>query len=351
MLPYKEYEKAVFDWLITKNQNDPTFTFSLRKNGMKGSECDYFIGTEASNYFGTTFWKIPVSFPGSSTDFIDLFFKYSTNSKPTYYFQIYQTRNPVGEQNIMVLGLAKTLKVRLKATFATIQESKDDGKFEIYSVQPREFEYENLNNLFQDLEKDFEIFIPIVDEELMKIKSENQSFIGHRITTDEFNSFIEKMGKRIEKYGNSVTIIPTSISSNVITPKINMANNQPLNQILYGPPGTGKTYHTINHAIAIIEGKAIDDVKRENRNDILKRFEIYKQKGLIEFITFHQSFSYEDFVEGIKPQTVGEEDNRNVVYEIQDGVFKTIANNAINVSKFVHSTERNNLCELRVKFF
>jgi hypothetical protein len=343
MLTYKEYEKAVFDWLITKNQNDPTFTFSLRKNGMKGSECDYFIGTEKSNYFGPTLWKIPISFPGNTTDFINIFFEFSSNSKPTYYFQIYQTRNPVGEQNIVALRLAKTLKIRLKATFATIKESKDDGKFEIYSVQPREFDYETLNDLFQDLEKDLEIFIPIVDEELAKIKSENQSFTGHRITNDEFNSFREKMGKRIEKYGNQVINIPTIDNSKIITSDINMANNQPLNQILYGPPGTGKTYHTINHAIAIIEGKDIEAVKRENRNDILNRFEVYKQNGLIAFVTFHQSFSYEDFVEGIKPQTVGEEDNRSVVYEIQDGIFKTIANNAINVSKFVHSTERNNL--------
>lgn len=343
MLIYKEYEKAVFDWLITKNQNDPTFTFSLRKKGMDGSECNYFIGTEKSKYFGPTFWKIPISFPGNATDFINIFFKYSPSSKPTYYFQIYQTRNPVDEQNITALRLAKTLKVRLKATFAKIKESKDDKKFEIYSVQSRKFEYENLDDLFQDLEKDLDIFIPIVDEELAKIKSENQSFIGHRITTDEFNSFKEKMAKRIEKYGNPVTNVPTIENSKIITSNINMANTQPLNQILYGPPGTGKTYHTINHAIAIIEGKAIEDVKRENRKDILIRFELYKQKGLIEFVTFHQSFSYEDFVEGIKPQTVGEEDNRNVVYEIQDGVFKIIANNAINVSKFVHSTERNNL--------
>ena len=52
---------------------DENFTFSSRQKGDKGAELDYFIGTEKSNYFGTTFWTIPVSFPGSSGDLIDVF--------------------------------------------------------------------------------------------------------------------------------------------------------------------------------------------------------------------------------------------------------------------------------------
>ena len=57
MITYQDYEKTVYDWLMSKNKIDSTFTFSLRQNASKGAELDYFIGTEKSNYFSTTFWK------------------------------------------------------------------------------------------------------------------------------------------------------------------------------------------------------------------------------------------------------------------------------------------------------
>jgi len=75
----------------------------------------------------------------------------------------------------------------------------------------------------------------------------------------------------------------------------------PLNQILYGPPGTGKTYNTINKALSIIENKSIESLKAEERSDLKVRFKKYVDSGQIAFTTFHQSMSYEDFVEGIKP--------------------------------------------------
>jgi len=100
----------------------------------------------------------------------------------------------------------------------------------------------------------------------------------------------------------------------------------PLNQILLGPPGTGKTYNTVNHALAIIEGKPVEDIEREDRASVKERFERLRQSGQIAMVTFHQSFAYEDFIEGIKP--VLEDDSDSVKYEIVDGVFKQIANRA-----------------------
>lgn len=50
MITYKDYEKKVYYWLMTKHSEDENFTFSLRQNGTKGAELDYFIGTENSNY-------------------------------------------------------------------------------------------------------------------------------------------------------------------------------------------------------------------------------------------------------------------------------------------------------------
>lgn len=93
--------------------------------------------------------------------------------------------------------------------------------------------------------------------------------------------------------------------------------NKSLNQIFYGPPGTGKTYNSINKALEIIDSK-ID--LNQKRSIIKSEYEKFKKNGQILFTTFHQSLSYEDFIEGIKPQepNVGE----SLKYEIQAGIFK-----------------------------
>lgn len=96
------------------------------------------------------------------------------------------------------------------------------------------------------------------------------------------------------------------------------------NTILYGPPGTGKTYQTVNYAVAIIEEKSLKEVQAENHEEVLKRYRQYRQDGRIEFTTFHQSFGYEDFMEGIRPVFAEdrEENSGDISYEIADGVFK-----------------------------
>ena len=127
---------------------------------------------------------------------------------------------------------------------------------------------------------------------------------------------------------------------------------QPLNQILYGSPGTGKTYNTINKALEIIfqdklikndyengkvkETKLVELSKNELTEEekqktedkprkLLKAcFEKYKNKEQIEFVTFHQSYGYEEFVEGIKAETNGE----NITYEVKPGIFKRLCKKA-----------------------
>lgn len=98
----------------------------------------------------------------------------------------------------------------------------------------------------------------------------------------------------------------------------------PLNQILYGPPGTGKTWQTANHAIAIIEDREVDEVKDDGREGTKEKFEKFKERGLVEMVTFHQSFTYEDFVEGIKPKL----NKTELAFRIEDGIFKSICKRA-----------------------
>lgn len=101
--------------------------------------------------------------------------------------------------------------------------------------------------------------------------------------------------------------------------------DQPLNQILYGPPGTGKTHNAINHALSIIKG---NDLSGLSRKQIKMEFDAFVDSGQIQFVTFHQSYSYEEFVEGIKPIVNKKGD---IEYHIVDGIFKNLCEKAIGV--------------------
>ncbi len=100
------------------------------------------------------------------------------------------------------------------------------------------------------------------------------------------------------------------------------------NIILYGPPGTGKTYNTVAYAVAIIEGKTLDEVKAEDYATVKKRYEDYKSSGQIAFTTFHQSYGYEEFIEGIKPN-VNEDNEEGLDYSVEPGVFKAFCDKAL----------------------
>ncbi len=102
----------------------------------------------------------------------------------------------------------------------------------------------------------------------------------------------------------------------------------PLNQILYGPPGTGKTYNTINKALEILGV----ETQGKSRAELKAQFDKFRQNGQIEFVTFHQSFSYEEFVEGIKPVV---KDLGDMTYKPEPGIFKKICDKALtNIIKF-----------------
>lgn len=105
--------------------------------------------------------------------------------------------------------------------------------------------------------------------------------------------------------------------------KKNIAEREiPLNLILYGPPGTGKTYSTKKRAVEICDEKEFTD-----NAEIKKRYNDLVNEGQIEFITFHQSYGYEDFIEGIKPVLNNNSDNGSISFTIEDGVFKKFCNN------------------------
>ncbi|EAL8894786.1 AAA family ATPase [Campylobacter jejuni] len=121
--------------------------------------------------------------------------------------------------------------------------------------------------------------------------------------------------------------------------------NMPLNQILYGSPGTGKTYHTIDKALEIL-GKNL-----ESRDDKKAKFDEYVKKGQIVFTTFHQSYGYEEFVEGIKPRIDSKENSKEIEYKIKDGIFKELCEKALDnyENSILNADELNKKIELKEK--
>lgn len=110
---------------------------------------------------------------------------------------------------------------------------------------------------------------------------------------------------------------------NMSVDTVTQHNTQNTDIAKYGPPGTGKTYNTVMYAVAIIENKKLEEIKKENYTEVIDRYNKYKEDGLIEFTTFHQSYGYEEFIEGIKPVIHSdEEDETDIQYEVVPGLFK-----------------------------
>lgn len=168
------------------------------------------------------------------------------------------------------------------------------------------------------------------------LAQDGEQILGIGIITDEYSfdgsksfahqkdvEWICKSPELKNKEGNQTTIwklenpeLKKQVYS-LLQKGYSMNNDKSLNQILYGPPGTGKTYNTIDKALEIIgvstEGKT--------RKEIKEVFDAKMQEGQIIFTTFHQSMSYEDFIEGIKPVEPKIE-GQPVIYKIIDGIFK-----------------------------
>ncbi|MFT6910567.1 MAG: 5-methylcytosine-specific restriction protein B, partial [Oleiphilaceae bacterium] len=114
----------------------------------------------------------------------------------------------------------------------------------------------------------------------------------------------------------------TSLETHVQEPKgIYQMQTSPLNQIFYGPPGTGKTYHTVEAAVKAAE----PEFKWHNRDELKAEYDRLVAKKRIRFVTFHQSYGYEEFVEGLKAKTT---EDKSIEYVVENGAFKSIADDA-----------------------
>lgn len=125
-------------------------------------------------------------------------------------------------------------------------------------------------------------------------------------------------------------------SSSVIEKNKEITVSEPLNQILYGPPGTGKTYATVDLAVRVAEPErykeTLEKTEESDQRQVVKQlYDELVAEGRIAFTTFHQSFAYEDFIEGIRANANNDKESESLTYQIEDGVFKSLADQAAKV--------------------
>jgi MoxR-like ATPase len=136
----------------------------------------------------------------------------------------------------------------------------------------------------------------------LRVSNYNNQHPIREIDKELFNVITGKEIENIENYSLTELSVDTLIKEHIFEGWMEMLKNKK-QMILFGPPGTGKTFVSTKFAQYLIS---------------------QSKGGKYELVQFHPSYSYEDFVEGIKPKVV----EKNITYEIQPGIFKDLCEEA-----------------------
>ena len=221
----------------------------------------------------------------------------------------FETKNPLFEYILPNNGYEYYEQKGLKVKNLGQLELLDNG------VRPALLGFENF-----DFEGDIKkIWLETAKEALKSYRTNSKKYkfnyeLYKLIVNNEYRN-------KVMEFVRSTQEIPSAMELSITAlPTI----QQPLNQILFGPPGTGKTYHTVQKALSIINPEF--DLTQD-RAKLKAEFDLLIKAGQIVFCTFHQSMSYEDFIEGIKP-VAPEKEGEPLSYEIISGIFKRLCREA-----------------------
>lgn len=190
------------------------------------------------------------------------------------------------------------------------------------NVRQRSFTKDNLSELISLLDKNG------YSNPVWGFGGRDQSYPYVKVPIDRTNSFVSAIGKI---FGD--TERPNIVATN--TQDHTVEKNMHINVIKYGPPGTGKTYSLVNDVLEITEYNLPPE---SNIHDIIRHGKHENNFKRVEFVTFHQSYSYEEFVEGIRAEVI----NSQVSYKVHNGIFKRLCRRAYfhKVKSLVNSEQK-----------
>jgi 5-methylcytosine-specific restriction enzyme B len=158
------------------------------------------------------------------------------------------------------------------------------------------------------------------DEALLRLRRELQQGSAEEI--DFYQPSLKQVWAPIEPQEDEQAALETIAA---LSDAFTASSTLPLNLILYGPPGTGKTYRTVDRALQVLEPN-FAVANKGDRAALKARFDELVGNGSIQFVTFHQSFSYEDFVEGLRAEA---NEDGSINYYVADGVLKSFCGSMI----------------------
>lgn len=260
--------------------------------------------------------------------------KRNTNLKIYGYAQFSKSPDIKGDNNLIVFcSSGKIVGFYGKAEIFKEYQNNKNGDYNLSGEKSLSLALNNkIDNIkekgyLEDLQRIGQIGFSYLkkNETIFKIIDEAIKLNPDQLKIKKLKEWLELS---ISKNDNTFDIDRFAQDNTIKEVKLNMSE-YPLNQILYGPPGTGKTYNTINKAIEIIN-PAFD--LSQDRNIVKEEYDKLVNEGRIVFTTFHQSMSYEDFIEGIKP-IEPENQGQPVIYKVESGIFKNHCENLKNKEK------------------
>lgn len=281
-----ELQKVAYEWA---KQLPPKVTYSFRgaKNGERSIENGYFFpGKEHYLAIKLVNERRPTEQFGSC---IDIWFEYNKQTREIEKKVFFSPNVKESDKKMLFNDLVKSIHAK---------SEKDDKKYALTGT----------------------------DEELRKAVEKIYEELGESPTGKKIMVPEEEFKKKKERVENAYKALYLHDKKVVEEQKCEVVVPQkvekyaPLNQILFGPPGTGKTYNTVNMALDIVcpEGSQWE---KEPRDKARKEYQKMLNAGQIVFVTFHQSMSYEDFIEGIKPEPTKD---GKITYAVKNGIFKEL---------------------------
>lgn len=281
-----ELQKVAYEWA---KQLPPKVTYSFRgaKNGERSIENGYFFpGKEHCLAIKLVNERRPTEQFGSC---IDIWFEYNKQTREIEKKVFFSPNVKESDKKMLFNDLVKSLHAK---------SEKDDKKYALTGTD--EELRKAVEKIYEELgESPTGKKIMVPEEEFKKKKERVENAYKALYLHD----------KKVVEEQKSEVVVPQKVEKYAL-----------LNQILFGPPGTGKTYNTVNMALDIVcpEGSQWE---KEPRDKARKEYQIMLDAGQIVFVTFHQSMSYEDFIEGIKPEPTKD---GKITYAVKNGIFKEL---------------------------